>query len=116
MVRNPLRNITFGQVISIVVFGLVFLQIVSKILGNWWSSWDLRLGFAFQLMVVGLAVILFFMVIVRKKAELQKKDFLTLLVLTGILLAFTLLLPRFLPEIFSLFPTGENQIMSLIGG
>ena len=116
MSKNIFKNITLGQVFFVILFAFIFIQVIAKLGSNWFPSWDLRLGFVFQLIVVGFGITLMYMFIVKKRAELEKKDVLVLLLFIGILIAIFFALPKFMPEIFSItFPHANEQIQSFGG-
>jgi len=111
-----LSNITFGQIAGVIFGVFVLIQILFKISHKLFNTADQRFGWVFQFGLIALLVILLYIFIVTKKADLSKKDFFVLVFLGGAVLALTIFLPKFLPEIFSItFPTGTEQLQSFIG-
>jgi nitrate reductase gamma subunit len=100
-----------GKKMFLILFtALVFIQIGARIFNQIWNTMDLNLGWAFQLVMIFLTILLAYNFIVqRSTSTMTTKDMIMMILLVGILLAGFVFLPKYMPQIFGVFPEASRQ-------
>jgi len=113
--QSIFQAITFKNVIFVLISAFILLQVGFKLSSQWFGTQDSRFGWIFQIIILGFALVVMYLFIVKKEASLTKKDFFVLLFLLGLLGAAFFLLPKYIPEIFVFdFPNSKEQISGFI--
>lgn len=121
MFRNPFRDISVGNIFVVIGAGLIVFQIGAKISTAIFKTQDIRLGWAFFLMIGFFAVIIPFVAFI-KHSRLEREDYITIAIIEGILIFSMLVGKNVFPEIFASLPSSEGlvgegfkQLQSVIG-
>lgn len=119
-VKQIFAKITMTQVLLMFILFFIIVQVLFKISSKLFHTMDIRFGWVFLAIIVAFGLTLLYTAIVKKEASLNKRDLFVLIILSVALILLFLVLPKYIPEIFSFdFPIARQQItdftQSIIG-
>ena len=121
MFRNPFRDISVGNIFVVLGAGLILFQVGAKLSTALFKTQDIRLGWAFLLIIGFFAVVIPFVAFI-KEGRLERNDYITIAIIEAILVFSMIYAKNIFPEIFSSLPSSEGlvnegfrQLQSVVG-
>jgi len=109
---NPFKAITAGNIFIIIGASLIIFQVFAKLSTLFFGTSDIRLGWAFTLILGFLAVMIPWIAIVKREGRLEKSDVVGIILIVAMILVILIYGKSFVPEIFSALPTSTEPITS----
>lgn len=120
---NPFKSITAGNFFILIGGGLIVFQICSKISSAIFKTADIRLGWAFTLIILFFSIMIPWLSWVKREGRIERSDIVAIVLIEALLVFILIYGKSFVPEIFSILPSSEGIIgqglqtlQSIIGG
>jgi len=95
-----------------VVFSLITITILSMLISQYTDLETIKTGKAFLIIFIGVFISVVFLAAVDKKID--KEEIVTIVIVAVILTGAFFAIQKFIPEIFTSFPTQTKQLFSAI--
>ena len=107
-IAGVIRTLNSGTVILFIGLSLVATYIINFLLNQIFGTRLIPIGQPVRFFIIITAMVVVFMLLVNKRASLDRIDIFTILLIgigSGLLVVY---LPKFIPELFSSFPLLES--------